>query len=144
MKKVLYETQPSSHTLYEKQGRKFVPVASYVATDYWRDGCYLVQVKPGSRSINSVAYPKYPEILVAVKSLENNLIKIIKEASEARPVNRELTKKELKVWEKLKKEFGKQILWFPSYSEIAEKIMSAIQKRAEDLKRDYEFGTIPF
>ena len=130
-KKEVVKVNPSAHTLYEKQGNKFVPVSEHMTFDYWREGWYLTHITPNVRSITTEVRPSYPDLLAAVRDMEDELCKILLNVSEAKPGNKHLTPKQMKAWEKLKEDFGDEIsLYYPARADVARKFMDILYKKA--------------
>jgi hypothetical protein len=116
--------------LYKKVGRKYIPASDIWAYDGLGLGWWLVKVAPGSTSIRQQVYPSRSEISAAARDKEDELIKIIREASEARPSKRPLTPEALADWQAFIAKHGEQFntLEYPSIQENAEKIIEALLK----------------
>jgi hypothetical protein len=115
---------------YKKVGRKYVQDNDPWAYEGLREGWWLVKVAPGSTSIRQQVYPSRSEISAAARDKEDELIKIIREASEARPPKRPLTPEALADWQAFIAKHGEQFntLEYPSIQENAEKIIEALLK----------------
>ena len=115
---------------YKKVGRKYVQDNDIWAYDGLREGWWLVKVAPGSTSIRQQVYPSRSEISAAARDKEDELIKIIREASKARPPKRPLTPEALADWQAFIAKHGEQFntLEYPSMQENAEKIIEALLK----------------
>ena len=116
--------------LYKKHGRKYVPVNDPYALDGLREGWWLVRVAPGSTSIRQQVYPYKAEITAAARDKEDELIDIIREASEARPSQNPITPEALADWKEFIAKHGKEFnsLEYPSIQQNAEKIIEALLK----------------
>ena len=116
--------------LYKKVGRKYIPENDIYALDGLRLGWWLVKVAPGSTSIRQQVYPHKAEITAAARDKEDQLIDIIRKASEARPQKNPLTPEALADWQAFIARHGKEFntLEYPSIQENAEKIIEAILK----------------
>jgi hypothetical protein len=116
--------------LYKKVGRKYIPASDSWAYDGLREGWWLVKVAPGSTSIRQQVYPSRAEITAAAREKEEQLIGIIREASEARPSKRPLTPEALADWQAFIAKHGTEFntLEYPSIQENAEKIIEALLK----------------
>jgi hypothetical protein len=119
-----------AEVLYKKIGRKYIPVNDPFALNGLREGFWLVKVAPGSTSIRQQVYPNRSEISAAARDKEDELIKIIRKASEARPSKRPLTPEALADWQAFIAKHGEQFntLEYPSMQENAEKIIEALLK----------------
>lgn len=115
---------------YKKVGRKYVQDNDPWAYDGLREGWWLVKVKPGCTSIRQIVYPHDAEIKAAAKDKEDELVDIIRKASEARPSKRPISEQARKDWEWFIERNGKEFntLEYPSIHENAEKIIEALLK----------------
>lgn len=129
---------PSSNTLYEKRGKKYVPVAEYFTVDYWRKGNYLVQVLPGSRSITQIVWPRgVPEVEAALKSVADGVLAAMRKKANTpkSPTPESLTPKQkraLKMWSEA---FGdRSYVLFPSQQEIVDAGLDELRKALNDVR----------
>ena len=115
---------------YKKVGRKYVQDNDICAYDGLREGWWLVKVSPGSTSIRQQVYPYKAEITAAARDKEEELIDIIRKASEARPSKRPMTPEALADWKTFIAKHGDEFntLEYPSIQENAEKIIEALLK----------------
>jgi hypothetical protein len=116
---------------YKKVGRKYVQDNDPWGYDGLREGWWLVKVAPGSTSIRQQVYPNKAEISAAVRDKEDQLIDIIRKASEARPQRNPLTPEALADWKFFIAKHGEQFtsLEYPSIQENAEKIIDALLQK---------------
>jgi hypothetical protein len=114
--------------LYRKVGRKYVPINDPFAYDGLREGWWLVKVAPGSTSIRQMLHPAKAEVVAAAKDKEDQLVEIIRKASEARPKDALLSDEVRKDWEDLIAKHGNELstIYYPSFQENAEKIIDAL------------------
>jgi hypothetical protein len=119
-----------AEVLYKKIGRKYVTVNDPSVLNGLRDGFWLVKVAPGSTSIRQQVYPYKAEITAAAREKEDELVDIIRKASEARPSRNPLTPEALADWQAFIAKHGKEFntLEYPSLQENAERIMEALLK----------------
>jgi hypothetical protein len=125
---------------YEKQGRKYVPVAEYdnELLDSFPKGNHLVMCYPGGSSRRFHIDPNYAALIAAGRVAEDAISKKIMEATEIRQNSRipkKLTPSQRAAWDKLVEEFGddaKQLEW-PSAREAAEAAVKALQEEANVL-----------
>ena len=115
---------------YKKVGRKYIPASDICAYDGLREGYWLVKVAPGSTGIRQQVYPAKAEITAAAREKEEQLLDIIRKASEARPQRNPLTPEALADWQAFIAKHGKEFnsLEYPSFQENAEKIIEALLK----------------
>ena len=116
--------------LYKKVGRKYVPISDPYALDGLREGWWLVKVSPGSTSIRQQVYPSKAEISAAAKDKQDELLQIIREASEAKPAKIPISPEALADWQEFIAKHGDEFtsLQFPSMQENAERIVEALLK----------------
>ena len=115
---------------YKKVGRKYVQDNDPWAYEGLREGWWLVKVAPGSTSIRQQVYPSRAEISAAAKDKEDQLIAIIREASEARPSKRPISPEAHADWKAFVSKHGDEFssLEYPSMQENAEKIIELLLK----------------
>lgn len=115
---------------YKKVGRKYVQDNDPWAYDGLREGWWLVKVAPGSTSIRQQVHPYKAEITAAARDKEEELMNIIRDASEARPSQNPISPAALADWNKFIKKHGKEFnsLEYPSIQENAERIIEALLK----------------
>jgi len=120
-----------NRALYEKRGNKYVQVNDVSIIDGLRQGWHLVKVEDGCKSIYHNVYPAKAELIAAVKDKQDKLVKIIREASEAKPVNQPLSEQALADWNWFMSRNGKEFntLCYPSLHENAEKIIHALLEK---------------
>ena len=85
---------------------------------------------PGSTSIRQAVYPAKAEISAAAKDKSDELLQIIREASEAKPAKIPITPEALANWQEFISKHGDEFtsLQFPSMQENAERIVEALLK----------------
>jgi hypothetical protein len=95
-------------TLYEKIGRKYIPVRDYSPEQYdsLPKGFHLFFVEPGSRSIRFNIVPEYAGLLAASKKVEDAMITAMREAEKLQPTKHPITKKQRDAWESFNKAMG--------------------------------------
>jgi hypothetical protein len=122
---------------YEKQGRKYVPVAEYDNNflDSFAKGNHLVMCYPGGSSRRFNIDPNYAAMIAAGRVAEDAISKAVVKASEMRPQKTPITEKQRKAWENLSKAFGSERYYIelPSAREIAEEGVKAMMLEAEQL-----------
>ena len=113
---------------YKKIGKQYVQDNDPYAYDGLREGWWLVKVTPGSTSIRQAVYPAKAELAAAVRDKEDELIRIILKASEARPTNLPLSDQAKADWDWFIERNGKEFstLEYPSIQENAQKIVEAL------------------
>lgn len=122
---------------YEKVGRRYKPVYEYDQTlmDSMPKGAHLVCVYPGGRSARYSINIAYAPMIAAGRVAEDKISEVIRKASDLRPRNKPITKKQKEAWDNLVKEFGEdaRMLEWPSAREACEVAVKAMQDEAEKL-----------
>jgi hypothetical protein len=122
---------------YEKQGRKYVPVAEYDSDflDSFTRGTHLVMSYPGGSSRRYNIDPNYAAMIAAGRVAEDAICKAICEASELRPKSTPITEGQRKAWVKLAKEFGDELCTLQGLSvhDCAEAGVKAMMLEADRL-----------
>jgi hypothetical protein len=117
--------------LYKKVGRKYIPASDIWAYDGLREGYWLVKVASGSTSIRSCVYPAKAELQAAIKDKEDQIMDVIRKASEARPKSIPLSEQAKADWEWFIARNGKEFntLEYPSIQENAENIIKILLEK---------------
>jgi len=122
---------------YEKQGRRYVPVAEYDNDflDSFPKGNHLVMSYPGGLSRRFNIDPNYAAMIAAGRVAEDAICKAISKASELRPKQTPITPGQKKAWEKLAKEFGDDLCTLHGLSvhDCAEAGVKAMMEEADKL-----------
>ena len=122
---------------YEKVGRRYRPVYEYDQTlmDSMPKGAHLVCVYPGGRSTRYRVDIAYAPMIAAGRVAEDKISEVIRKATDLRPRNKPITKKQKEAWDNLVKEFGEdaRMLEWPSAREACEVAVKAMQDEAEKL-----------
>lgn len=77
-------------TLYEKQGRRYIPVREEVALNSFPEGAHLVVVKPGMKTVTYGIDPNHAALLAASGEAFENMCQAIQRVAQAQP-NHKLT-----------------------------------------------------
>ena len=87
---------------YKKQGRRYVPVSEYdnELLDSFPKGDHLVSVYPGGGSRRYRIDPALAPMIAAGRYAEEAITRKIQEATELRPMNREIDEETQKKWKK--------------------------------------------
>jgi hypothetical protein len=122
---------------YEKQGRKYVPVAEYDNNflDSFTKGTHLVMSYPGGTSRRFNIDPNYAAMIAAGRVAEDAICRAISKASELRPKQTPITPAQKKAWEQLAKAFGDELATLHGLSvhDCAEAGVKAMMLEAEQL-----------
>lgn len=107
----------NNYTLYEKRGRRYIPVQQYDSKimDSFTKGFTMVHVEPGVSSYRYNIDPAIPEVLAAVKLLQDAMAKAMRDKSRWTP-NRPLTKKQKALYDAYAESMGNDIYLLQSAS----------------------------
>jgi hypothetical protein len=123
---------------YEKQGRRYVPVAEYdnELLDSFPKGNHLVMCYPGGSSRRFNIDPNYAAMIAAGRVAEDAVCDAMRKASELRPAQTPITPEQKAAWERLAQAFGSELctLHGASTRDIAEAAVKAMQAEADKLK----------
>ena len=122
--------------LYEKVGRRYVPVAENYDDHYtFPKGNHLVMCYPGGESRQYNIDPNYAALIAASRVAEDAMCRALHKASEMRPVRTPITPAQQRAWKKLAKEFGDELCTLNGASahDIAEAGVQALQQEADKL-----------
>lgn len=124
----------SQEPIYKKVGKRYVQIGVYDDEQFYLPkGSHLTVVDNGFRSTHYNIDPDFAAIKAAVKLTKDEVVGILLEASEANPPSKELTGEQMIVWDAFKKAFnGLSYVSYPSLSEMADKIVENIVKKAEE------------
>ena len=116
-------------TLYKKEGRKYIAVSDTEAYKGLDNGSWLVHIEEGSTSCRRLIQPATAALQFATLMAANKISKYLFQASEARPSNREYTKKQKEFLKQMQNLPEKDRLLYWEYDSIhgmAEKILELI------------------
>ena len=122
--------------LYEKVGRRYVPVAENYDDHYtFPKGNHLVMCYPGGESRQYNIDPNYAALIAASRVAADAMCKALNKASEMRPARTPITPAQQRAWKKLAKEFGDELCTLngASIHDIAEAGVRALQQEADKL-----------
>lgn len=122
---------------YEKRGRRYIPTNEYDSDfiDSFPKGNHLVMSCPGGKSRRYNIDPNYAAMIAAGRVAEDKICSAILKASEAKPTRTPLTEGQIKAWNKLKKEFGDDMLGLRGVSirDCVEEGMKVMMEEANKL-----------
>ena len=122
--------------LYEKVGRRYVPVAENYDDHYtFPKGNHLVMCYPGGESRQYNIDPNYAALIAASRVAEDAMCRALHKASEMRPARTPITPAQQRAWKKLAREFGDELCTLNGASahDIAEAGVQALQQEADKL-----------
>lgn len=125
--------------LYEKRGRRYVPVSEYdqVVMDSFPKGTHIVMCYPGGQSRRYSIDPAFAPMIAAGRYAEDAISKHIMDVSALRvpEKDRPLTDEQRNAWEAFSRAMGKEVyaLEWCSYREAAEAGVKAMQLEADKM-----------
>ncbi len=133
--KRLVEFEPMAHTLYEKQDKRFVPVASHIQRDYLREGDYHVSVGPNVVSIIRLVHPRNivetEAALIAVKeAMCRAMIDKQNEPQNPKPK----TPAQIRAWKRFCKLTDVERVWLPCIEDVVQAGLDVVRKRLNYMK----------
>ena len=81
---------------YKKVNGEYIPANDSYALDGLEEGCWMVIVKPGSKSIRSLIRPEFKNLIAALRYLEDGLVSEMSKKSQMRPYATPMSPKEIK------------------------------------------------
>ena len=127
----------SKRILYERVGRRYVPVHEYdpVILDGLPKGNHLVSIYPGGSSRRYNVDPNYAAMIAAGRVAEEAICESMRKSSEMKPQRTPITPGQKKAWERLAREFGDELcpLTYGSTRDHAEAAVQAMMYEADQL-----------
>jgi hypothetical protein len=125
---------------YEKRGRRYVPVAEYDNDflDSFTKGNHLVMSYPGGTSRRFNIDPNYAAMIAAGRVAEDAISNKIREATDLRPMNREIDEQTQKRWQEVIKVLPDDMRFMFSHGsarDAAEAGVKAMQIEADKLMK---------
>jgi DNA-binding MarR family transcriptional regulator len=122
---------------YEKQGRRYVPVAEYDSElhDSFPYGHHLVSVRPGSISRRFSIDPTLAPMIAAGLYAEDAIVRAIHEASKLRPAKTSLTDEQRAAWRNLIASLGEEATMLTGAApfDIAQAGIQVMRKEADKM-----------
>lgn len=123
---------------YKKQGRRYVPVSEYdnELLDSFPKGDHLVSVYPGGGSRRYNIDPALAPMIAAGRYALDDISDKIRQATELRPVNREMTEEDNRRWKEFIKTMPNDMRFMMTHGsarEAAEAGVESMIKEAEKL-----------
>jgi hypothetical protein len=124
-------------TFYEKQGRRYVPVAEYdnEMLDSFPKGTHLVMCYPGGQSRRFNIDPNYAAMIAAGRVAEDAVCTAMAKADEIQPPRKPMTEAERDAWNNLIAVWGDEArsLRRSAVRDVAEAAVQAMQTEADKL-----------
>lgn len=117
-------------TLYEKQGRRYVPVSDMDACNGLPNGAWLVVVADGCTSVRRLVEPDHAGFEAAALRAEEAMLSALRKASETEPRDGPLCGKAKRAYEAWKAIMGEDVFWLTRRSarEIAQAGIQAVRE----------------
>lgn len=121
--------------LYEKIGRKYIPVKQEYKYDCLEKGHWLINIMPNSTSLRYKLNPEieYPNLAAALEEYKDEIVSCMSEASKLRPHSIKMSKKEIKAWNEYKKIMGKNIPMYFGYMSLWDIANAGIKRLGEKI-----------
>ena len=118
-------------TRYKKVGKKYVVCNDFDSFEGLEKGWWLIKIADGWKSMRACVHPAKAELLAAIKDKEDQIMKVIRKASEARPKSLPLSEQALKDWEWFIDKHGEEFntLEYPSIQQNAEDIIKILLEK---------------
>lgn len=118
---------------YEKVGRRYKPVYQHDDSlmSAMPKGAHLVVVQPGLKTVKFNVSPSYASVVAAIMLHRSELVDILRNASEARPSSRPLSKREQKAlaaWYAVAGKDSLMTLEIPSAHDVLDALSDAMVK----------------
>jgi len=126
--------EPSGTTLYAKEGNRYVPVSEHYTFDYYRNGTYLVIVRPGCRSLCTMLRPAIPEVEAALKIAGEGMLNAMMNARNSPRKPERLTPAQVKAFKAWTEAFETDCVTLPSGQEIIEAGLAELRRYIEDTR----------
>lgn len=122
---------------YEKQGRRYVPVAEYDSElhDSFSEGHHLVSVRPGRSSRRFSIDPTLAPMIAAGLYAEDAIVSAIHEASKLRPAKTPLTDEQRAAWRNLIASLGEEATMLTGAApfDVAQAGIQAMREEADKM-----------
>lgn len=117
-------------TLYEKRGRRYVPVRESEEWYTLPAGHYLITIRPGHTSLRRIVEPDLVGFEAAALIAEDAMLDAIRRASESRPRGEKLSLRERRAFQAWKEIMGGAVFWLEreSAQTIAEAGIRAVRE----------------
>lgn len=119
---------------------KYIPSLEYDSEISYAmpEGCHMIVVKPGSKSIVYNIDPDIMTLTAAFKLIKDDFIKILMENSELRPKENPITPEQREAWAAFRATFDNSFstLHGPSLNEVADKFGELLIKEAKELLKN--------
>lgn len=125
---------------YKKDGRRYVPVSEYDSEllDAFPKGDHLVSVYPGGASRRFNIEPALAPMIAAGRYAEDAICRKIQEATELRPMNREIDEATQRKWKKFIATIPEDFRFMFTHGsarDAAEAGIKAMQEEADNLMK---------
>ena len=126
---------------YKKQGRRYIPVSEYdnEYLDSFPKGDHLVSVYPGGGSRRYRIDPAFAPMIAAGRYAEDAVSRVIQQATELRPMNREIDEETQRKWKQFIATVPEDFRYMFSHGsarDAAEAGIQAMQEEAEKLMKN--------
>ena len=122
---------------YEKVGRKYVPVSEYDNTllDAFPKGDHLVSVYPGGASRRYRIDPALAPMIAAGRYAEEAITRKIQEATELRPMNREVDEETQRKWKRFIKTIPENFRFMFTHGSARDAAEAGVEAMMEEAEK---------
>lgn len=127
-------------TLYQKVGRRYIPVSESVEWDSFQPGQYLLTVCERWKSAKKLDWSWYSQRIVldylnalaVLQAVEPELLKFVSDAMQKRPTQTPITKKQADAWRAFSEAMGNDMaIHVPSVGEVVDALYEAVLEAAK-------------
>jgi hypothetical protein len=121
-------------TFYKKQGRRYVPVGEYDSEllDSFPKGDHLVSVYPGGASRRFNIDPSLAPMIAAGRYAEDAITRKIQEATELRPMNREIDEETQRKWKRFIKTIPEEFRYMFTHGSAHDAAQAGVKAMMEE------------
>jgi hypothetical protein len=119
---------------YKKVGRRYQPVSEYDSElcDAFPQGAHLVVTKPGSRSIQYRIDPNYAAMIAAGRYAQDAMADSIREATELRPHNHEMSEAEQAKWKQFIRTMPDEFRFMMTHGSAMDAVFAGIKAMEQE------------
>ena len=114
---------------YKKVGRRYQAVSEYDSElwDAFPQGAHLVVTQPGSRSTHFRIDPDFAAMIAAGKYAQDAIVEQIRQATELRPMNRDLNEKEQMKWKQFIRTMPEDFRFMMTHGSAADAAIAGVK-----------------
>jgi hypothetical protein len=119
---------------YKKVGRRYQPVSEYDSElcDAFPQGAHLVVTKPGSRSTQYRIDPALAPMIAAGRYAQDAMADSIREATELRPLNHEMSEQEQAKWKQFIRTMPDEFRFMMTHGSAMDAVFAGIKAMEQE------------